>query len=329
MVMAIGLTVAAPFVSSRGFAAYAQGSQISGYVTGLNRQPLADLNVELMNDYGRMVGRTLTSGRGYYEFNGIRNGRYTVRVYTLGTDYEERENSVELSDPTGNIVRETSDFSLSLRRGVTPASVAVFVQPDVPAEAKRIYEKAIEDLSKKKEAEGLAGLKSALEIFPKYFAALERLGTAYIGMNKPEAFQAAEILLMAAVEVNPRSYKSWYGIAYSRNALKKYTEAMAAVEKAVELNAYSTDALILSGVLLRMSKKFPEAEKHFLKANEISKGTLPRVHLELATLYGYGMKRYNDAARELKAYLKVQPDAKDIEKLKAQIVEWEEKAKGK
>jgi len=329
MVLAIGLNIAAPFISSTSFVAYAQDNQISGYVFGLNRHPMADLNVELLDDSDRLMRRTLTNGLGYYQFVGMANKRFTVRVYTFGTDYDEAEKSVDLSNPFGSFTHESCDFNLRLRRGLTPESVAVFVQADVPTRAKYLYEKAIEDMNKKREAEGLEGLKAALEIFPRYFAALERLGTVYVGLNTQEAYQAAEILLAAAVEINPRAYKSWYGLAYSRFSLKKFPEAMTAVEKAIELNAYSTDVLVLSGVLLRMSKKFTEAEKQFLKANKISKGTLPRVHLELTRLYGYDMKRYGDAANELKAYLKAQPEAKDVEKIKALIAEFEKKAKAK
>jgi tetratricopeptide (TPR) repeat protein len=313
--------------------AYGQNT-ISGYVFGLNRQPISDLHVELQNDYYQTIQRTRTSGAGYYTFTGLGSGRFTVKVFTFATDYEETDRSIEIqnfstSTPTGSqssgFSNEQVDFYLKLRHGLTPENVAVFAQ-DVPADAKKLYEKAIGDLDNKHKTEGLGELRSAIEIFPKYFAALERLGTEYIAMGKPEAYQAAEILFALAVEVNPRAFKSWHGLAYARYSEGKYAEATTAIAKAIEISSYSPEALFLSGLLMRQNKKYQEAEKQMLKAKEISKDTIPQIHWELALLYGNYLKRYADAAKELRAFLKAEPNAKDTEKIKQLIADFDAKA---
>ena len=337
MVLVFGLTVCAPFVSSKNFGVYAQNS-ISGFVFGLNRQPMSDLNVELMDDLSRTLGRTRTSGSGYYSFSRMSEGRFTIRVYTYGTNYEEQENSVEIQNITtsnssgethiGGHANEQRDFYLRLRRGMTPANVVVFVQ-DIPPDAKKLYEKAVADLDNKRNSEALTQLRSALEIFPKYYEALERLGTEYIKLARPESFQAAEILFAVAIEVNPGGFKSWYGLAYSRYSLNKLPDSLTAAQKAVELSAYSPDAALLYGVLLKKAKRPDEAEKQLLKAKEFSKDTMPSVHWELATLYGNDLNRYADAAKELKLFLKAQPGTKDAEKIKILIADFEAKAQKK
>ncbi len=337
MILVLGLIVCAPFVSSKSSGVNAQ-NRISGYVFGVNRQPMSDLNVELMDENSSMMARTRTSGSGYYTFTTWAGGRIIIRVYTFGTDYEEQENTVEIQNtsiPTsgggtkrGGFSSEQSDFYLRLRRGVTPASAVVFAQ-DVPAEAKKLYERAIADMDNKRSSEGLAGLKAAIEIFPTYYAALERLGSEYMKLGKPEAFQAAAILFGLAVEVYPRGFKSWYGLAYSRYSLGAFPEATTAVQKAIELNANSAEAALLSGVLLKKAKKYAEAEKQLIKARDLSKDTLPSVHWELATLYGNNMNRYADAARELNLFLKAQPDSKNAESIKKLIAEFEAKAQKK
>lgn len=81
------------------------------------------------------------------------------------------------------------------------------------------------------------------------------------------------------------------------------------------------------GVLMKKTHKYDEAEKQLLKARELSKDTIAGVHWELATLYGNNMKRYADAAKELKLFLKAQPDSKDAESIKALIADFEAKAK--
>jgi tetratricopeptide (TPR) repeat protein len=141
--------------------------------------------------------------------------------------------------------------------------------------------------------------------------------------------EAAEILLGIAVDVNPRGFKSWYGLAYSAYALKKYPRALTAAEKAVELNAYWPESMFILGAALRHNNRFPEAEKALIKARDLSSDTIPQVHWDLALLYANDMQRFGDAARELKLFLKAQPNARDSEKIRALIVEFESKAKNK
>lgn len=313
-------------------------NRISGFVFGLNRQPMGDLYVELVNDYYQTVARTQTNGSGRYEFSGMSDGRFTIRVNAVGTYYEDGEQSVELinitrQDSTGR-PRTTAyenaqvDVYLKLRKGVTPANAVIFAQ-DVPPAAKKLYEQALDDLNNKRNAEALRELKAAIEIFPKYYAALERLGTEYVKLERPEAFQAAAIIFKNAVDVNPRGFRSWYGLAYSRYSQGVFPEAVTAVQKAIELNGSSPDAVFLLGVLMKNSRSYDEAEKQLLKAKELARGSNARIHWELATLYGNILKRYADAARELKLFLKAQPDSKDAENVKKLIADFESKAAAK
>ena len=337
IVLGFALTVWAPFVSPKNFAASAQ-NQISGFVFGPQRKPVGELYVELLNDYGQTEARTRTSGAGYFIFTGMTAGRFVIKAIVSGTDYEPAERTVELinfsgQDREGKQIttghdHQQVDLNLKLRRGVTPSTTIIFAQ-DVPPEAKKLYEKAVADLDNKRNGEAVTSLKAALEIFPKYYAALERLGSEYINLARPEAFQAAVVLFTTAVEVNPRAFKSWYGIAYSQYSLGKFSEALTAVQKAVELNAASSDAVFLSGILMKRLKRYDEAEKQLLKAQDLSHDTIPRVHWELALIYGNLLRRYADAANELKLFLKAQPDSKDAESIKKLIADFETKAQPK
>jgi tetratricopeptide (TPR) repeat protein len=333
-ILVLGFMLAVPSLSQRQYGAVAQNS-VSGYVYGTNRQKMADLYVELQDDYGRTIQRVQTTGSGYYEFHGFGSGFFTVKVLALGTDYEEQEQRIEFVNTLvekpeggyrlGGFDDQQLDIYLKLKPGATPANAVLFFQ-EIPPEAQKLYEKAVADLDAKRNADGLEGLRQAIEKFPKYYYALERLGTEYIRLGKPEGFKAAELLLAAAVEVNPRGFKSWYGLAYARYSLGDMAGSMAAVQKAIEINPGSPDALLLSGSLLRQSKKYQDAEKQLLKARDLAKETLPQIHWELALLYGNDMKRYGDAAKELKLFIKANPGAKDVENIKKLIADFEAKA---
>jgi len=313
--------------------AYAQGNTISGHVFGVQRTPIYDANVELLDEFSRTIGRTKTDSSGRYFFGGVPSGRLTVRVMALETDYEYQEQSTEIV----NFTRETAtgqlrvsgrsneqlDFYLKPRKGSPLLAEAVFVQ-DIPPNAKNLYEKGIEELGNKKEQEGLADLKAAIEAFPKYYAALSRLGSEYVRLQH---FQAARVLLALAVEVNPRGQRAWYGLAYALNSLDQLDDALVAAQKAVELYDKSAESLLLYGVLLRRKKQYDEAAKQMQRAIDSAGGSLATAHMQLALLYSNDMKRYRDAAKQLRLYLKAQPKATDVENIKKLITELEAKAK--
>jgi tetratricopeptide (TPR) repeat protein len=334
MLVGLALRFGAASFSSGAMSVHAQ-NRISGFVFGVNRQPIGEVYVELIDEYYSTVARVKTNSAGRYSFSGMSDGRFTIRVSATGTLYEDGEAPVQLVNYTrensNGSARTTAfenqqvDIILKLRRGVTPASAALFVQV-VPPEAKRLYERALEDLDTKREAEAITGLKSALEIFPTYFDALERLGTEYVKLGRPEGYMAAAVLFSKAIEVNPRAVKSYHGLAYSLYSRGDYPNALKAAQKAVELNGSSPDALFLLGVLLKHAKQYDEAEKNLLKASEFSNGANPKIHWELATLYGNTLHRYADAARELRAFLKAQPDAKDAEIIRKLIADFDAKA---
>lgn len=335
--LATALLAAMPILASKASSVHAQArNSISVHVFGHSRQPLADIRIELLNEYGSSVRHGRTNGAGLVVFGGIPANRYKVRALPYGTDYDEQEKEVLIenytsSNPitgeirTSGITNEEVEFYLRVRRGVDPSTVGVVFVQEVPPKAKKLYEQALSDLEDKKADEAFQKLKSALEIFPDYFFALDKLGTEYVRLGH---YEPSVVLLRLAVKVNARSYNSWYMLAYSLHALKLYDEALKVVEKAMELNSTSANAYLLSGVLLRHAKRFDEAEKHLLKARDLSRDSIPVVHRELAVLYGYELKRYSDAVKELKAYLKGSSNPKDAEAIKNLIAEFEVKAKG-
>jgi tetratricopeptide (TPR) repeat protein len=319
MVLSVSLISFAPFFSSEKsiFSVYAQfGNSISGHVFGLQRQPLSDVSIELLDDFSPTISRTRTDASGRYSFSRISSGRFRVRILPYGLDYEEQEQEIEIQNFTrdgittgfDNVQR---DFYLKQRKGTQPntKSESLFVQ-EIPPQAKETYKKAINLINGKKEEQGLKELKSSIELFPQYFEALERLGLEYI---KLKHFEAAHILLNKAVEINPRAYKSWYGLAYSLYSLNAIDQALKAAEKANSLDQFSVESKLLTGVLLRQAKRYEEAEKDLKKAKELSKGSVAEVHWHLALLYGNNLKRYREAADELELFLKARPDSKDAE----------------
>jgi len=304
------LAVALPFQQNT--------NSISGHVSTSQRGPLPDLRVELLNEVDTVIQTVKTDGSGLFVFRKLSDGTFQVRVQTSGTNYVTQTKRVELSRPHGfGAAFEEVEFVLSSKR-TTPATAkpgVVFVQ-EVPEQARKLYQKASELLEKSdKRKEALATLKSAIEVYPQYFDALEMLGTEQV---KEREYEPAIPVLTKALEVNSRAYNSCFALGVAQYNLKQLQPAIESFRRAVSLNDRSINANLWLGIALRQTSKLDEAEASLKRADALADSKLPEVHWQLALLFNQ-LKRYKEAADELEVFLKVQPDARDAELIKKLI----------
>jgi Flp pilus assembly protein TadD len=291
---------------------------ISGHVSSSQRNPLPDLRVELLNEVDTVIQSVKTDGSGLFVFRKLSDGTFQVRVQTLGTNYVSQTKRVELTRPHGfGAAFEEIEFVLSTNR-TTPSTAkagVVFVQ-EVPEQARKLYQKASDLLEKPdKHKEALAVLKNALEVYPQYFDALEMLGTEQV---KDREYEPAIPVLTKALEINSRAYNSCFALGVAQYNLKQLQPAIESFRRAVLLNDKSINANLWLGIALRQTSKLDEAEASLKRSDALAESKLPDAHWQLALLYNQ-LKRYKEAADELEAFLKVQPDARDAELIKKLI----------
>src|ERR1044072_6363446 len=309
-------------------------NSISGIVFGESRTPVVDTYVQLLDENGTTITQTKTNGSGRFAFYGLSNGRFKIKVFPVGADYMEQVQEVQLSPvsavPGSGADNQQVDFYLRLREGANrgPFGVpgAIFAQ-EVPDEAKKFYELGISELRQKKEKEGFENLKKALDVFPNYFLALDRLGTEYAARGRidPNYFEAARILLTKALEVNPRSFSSMFGLGFTQYHQGNIKQAVDNLERAITVYNDSPNAYLWLGVAQKRFVKLVQAEAPLKRAKELGKGIEAAVHWQLAGLYS-DQKRYAEAAAELELFLKTKPDARDAEKIKQLIAQLKQKA---
>lgn len=309
---------------------YAQrNNAISGFVFSGARQPVSDIYVELQNEYGSTLTRVRTNGAGFYTFRSIPQGYYIVKTLTYGTSYQEQSRRVSLVSisaiPGSGGINEQVDFSLNVNRsyiGPLATPGVVFAQ-SVPKDAEKLYNNGVELLADKKEEEGFDKLKRALEIFPDYFLALDRLGQEYVvkGYYRP-----AFVLLTNALKINPKSYSSSFGLGIAQFKLGQTSESLKSLRQAVSFYGGSIDAHLWLGIVLHADGNLKEAEESLIKANELSKQKSAEVHMQLARLYS-AQKRFNEAANELELYLKRKDDVSNLDEINKTIKSLREKAK--
>jgi tetratricopeptide (TPR) repeat protein len=303
-------------------------STIGGFIYDDQRNPLTEIDVELLNENHATRDRIKTNGAGRYEFHNVADGRYYIKVLAFRYNLEDAEQEVivdTFSITGGGVSYVPADFYLRRKKGGLgeTATGVVFVQ-EVPVEAESLYKQAMTDLGNKETAEGVKKLIASIQKFPNYYAAAHRLGMEFL---KAKQYADAAKMFIRAAEANPKSSVSFYYMGYSLSMIgKEYNRAaIVALEKAQLLANSSFEVSLLIGKIQRQEGNFVESEKALLSAKKLSNTKVPEIHIELAQLYGNDLKQYGKAADELELYLKAS-DQKD-EKIKKQIADLREKAK--
>lgn len=301
------------------------GNSIGGHVFDRQRRPIERLYVELLNDLGQTISQTRTDSSGRYEFRGVSHGVFQIRVRTYGTSFISQTERIEIINFGRNVSGGMSgsqympvDFTLRTEDRESPrgAPGTVFAQP-VPDGARRVYEQAVGELDRGRSDEGLAGLRRAIELFPDYFLALDRLGAEYV---RREYYEPARIILMQAVRINSRSQQSLYWLGIAQHHLRQPTEAIESLTRALALAPDSVNTNMWLGIVYRVNGNSALAETHLKRAKELGNNRVPDAHWQLALLYNT-LRRYREAADELELFLRAQPDARDAERIRRLIAQ--------
>jgi tetratricopeptide (TPR) repeat protein len=290
-------------------------NRIEGVVYDPERVPVNELRVELQDELGSLLQSTRTSAGGRFSFQGISQGRFIVKIIPIGKNFLEETKEVEIVNPT-RFSSDTAYVEIVLRYDKRSSEIlpdrpaeAIFVQ-DIPQDAKKLYETGVNKLKKSQDG-GLSDLEGAIKLFPNYFDALSSLGREY---NSRKDYTKAYPYLIRAIDINPRSINSFYGLAYAFLQLNQMPAALEAARAVIVLAPAYSDAQLLYGTLLRQSGSYKDAETALLKAKSLAKRPNPEIHWQLALLYNR-LKRNKEAASELETYLKMNPDSPDKKKI--------------
>lgn len=317
------------FIFLCAFAYSASASTIEGFVFDESRNPLTEVDVELRNENGVTRAKTRTNGIGRYQFAGLVDGRYFVKVFAFQYNLvdDEKEVRVETFTIRGESGNETFEVDFELKRkagGLGDTTTGVVFGQEVPDEAAQLYKDSIKLFEKDRRDEGFKKLVEAVQMYPKCSEALMKLGMHLLFQKR--SMDSAS-MFVRAVEVNPKSSKGFYymGIAFS-NLGKDYNKAaLLAHQKAQVLAPNAFQIPLEIGKLQKALGNFDEAETSLLRAKKLSLQKNPEIHLLLAQLYADELKQYDKAADELDTYIKVS-NSKDT-KLRAKVADLRAKAR--
>jgi hypothetical protein len=299
-------------------------SSISGVVYDYkSNRPLPDIFVELLNEFESTLGRIKTESSGRFIFRNLARGSYKIKVVTFGTEYVEQIQEVQLVTfvrPDGETPDNIYlDFYLRYNdrnnRTATRSEGVIFAQ-EIPDEARKLYQKGVELIADKKEG-GLEIVEQAIKIFPEYYDALDLLGGELVKLQR---YKKSLPYLIKAIDVNQRSFSSFYALGYACYKLDLKTEAVEAFRASTILAPQSINAHLFYGVNLRLDKQYKKAEKELLQAKALAKkNPVAEIHWELGLLYNK-LNRNIEAADELEMFLKVNPTSPDVAKIRELII---------
>ena len=306
---------------------------ISGVIYDKQGNSLNAVDVELQDEYYRLLQRVRTDSIGRYQFSGLNNGNYTVKALPFQYDMQDQSQYIEMQsisarpgDPGSMYI--TQDFYLQPKKGgLRDAELSVIFAQEIPKEAKNAYEKALNSFSRKRDEEAFGELKTAIKIFPTYYNALYRFGMElFLRKQYNDAFQ----VFLKVVEINPRSATSFFYMGSSfYNLGSEYNKAaLRSLNQALILAPASPQVLWMLARAERRAGKFVEAEKHLLLAKKLTQSKTPEIHRELSQLYANDLKKYKEAADELELYVKASKlKEKEAEEVKNLIGKLREKAR--
>jgi hypothetical protein len=306
-------------------AASAQRSMIRGKVRTPSGSPVNNAIVELRIGGSGMISQTVTRNDGDFAFTSLEPAEYEVAVAMAG--FEPAAQAVRFENTEGMKFMQVVNVEIILRPKADAALAlpATLFAQDVPKAARTAYEKAITKLRDGKSAEAIELLHTAIAEFSDYFDAHFVLGQEmFRGGRDNEALEELE----RARQINDRQDAIYHLFGLIMFKQKKYALAQRAFREAETLKpnnpaAHFHRGMALIELAIRESGEprdsdFNEAEQELDRAWELSNQHMHEVRLQRARIHE---RRGNKeaAVRELEAYLKAEPEAKNAAAIKEAI----------
>ena len=261
-----------------------------------------------------------TDEYGNFKFNGLPSGDYTI-VINKEKEFEPFSQVVTIIQPRG-MPPQTYFQSLRLKaKPGTDAAPAVinteFV--NVPKAAMEFVKKAAE-LSKANDRKGaIEQLQLAIKEYPEFAYAYSEMGDQYLGLNDYEKADAAYV---AALKIRPEAYGPMLNHGIILFNQKKFADAEPVFRNVVKERAQSAPGHYFLGQSLANLGRFDDAEPELKTAFSVGGDAmalaLKEGHRLLAIIYSTRGDKKRQVA-ELETYLKLAPNAKDADQLKALV----------
>lgn len=191
-----------------------------------------------------------------------------------------------------------------------------------PKDAKKAYEKGLSAMKKSKWENAQKEFEKAVAAHPTYAAAWYELGVAHQQQQRPDEARKA---FAQALQADPKYVKPYLNLALLASSEKKWDEVEKNTGTLIRLNPVDFPQAYMWNSIANLNLRNPDAaEKSAREALKISPG-LPKLHHILGLALA-NKGDFNGAAREVSTYVQLAPQANDIELVKKQLAEIQQRA---
>jgi len=280
-----------------------QGS-ISGTVTTGQNHLTGNLRVEVRDLIsGTLVATTYTNDSGAFEVDNIGFGSYEV-VVTSGVS-EARE-EVRVASMSTNITMRIVAQPTSDAGNADTVSVTDF---KIPKKAREAYHKAEQAVQSLKTDEAMLQISKALQIYPRYAAAMTLRGI--LKLDK-DASQDALADLEQAIQFDPAYATGYLALGAAYNNLSRFEDSIRTLDRGIALAPTAWQGYFELGKAYVGKGDFASAIKQLNKAEDMAPKGFALLHLVKAHAM-LGLKDYPAAMLELQSYLTLHPEGANSE----------------
>jgi tetratricopeptide (TPR) repeat protein len=196
---------------------------------------------------------------------------------------------------------------------------------EVPAKARKEYEKGSESLEKGNLPEAEKSLRKAIDLYPKFAEAWLRLGDLELRRKNADGASAD---YQEAINADPNFTLPYIRLASLLAQAQNWEQTRQVTDRVISLDPVNYPLAYYLNAIANMNlKRMAQAETSALRAETLDKQHIePRVELLLATIY-VAKGSYSSAAEHYRAYLKLVPDGPLNERVKTDLAKIEEMAK--
>ena len=268
------------------------------------------IRVVLELNTGGVAAEVFADSVGNFEFRGVTANSYKVTVPSDHSSYDTTSETVEVYGTFSRTfivqiyLKEKDSDVLVKPRGKL---LSVAEMQEVPKPAKKAYELGLKRAKENKPADAVKSFEEAIQQFPEYLLAINKLGEQFVALNQNED---AEKTFLRAINVSGKYALARINYGMLLVKQKRYPEAISQLEEANRLDAEFPMSHLNLGLAL-MNLEPPDidrAEKELTKAIENGGKEFSYVRLHLFNL-NLRRNTLDKAVVQLEAYLKESPDA--------------------
>lgn len=260
------------------------------------------------------VAIIFSDNQGEFEFPDLTPGSYYIEIEpTNRKQFDVSYESVQVYRGAPSIVTIALRPFEDRKAVNAPGTVSVSeLTRDVPAGARKEFEKAVKASQKGLNDQAIEHLRKAIEIYPGFAMAYNDLGSQLLARRR---FEEALEVLQRAVELDVKAFNPALNLGITLVHLHRFAEASEALSKALKLEPNSASARLYSGLAYKGLGESAAAERELKTAYQVGGAEYAVALFYLGQIY-LGQGDRNLSRLYFERYLAGQPNAENAEQVR-------------